>query len=320
MQIHVTSLTSMCRWQMSQFSFEYPLFLLVVLLFVLCAKFCKERSRAIFFPHVKTLMMEGRGVSSLLIWLKWIGITAAIIALASPVITKSYTNSKKEGRDIVLIVDSSDSMRQRGFDPSDIMKSKFDVVKEVVGDFIQKRKDDRIGMVTFADIAFIASPLTFEKKFLTDITKMQRMGIAGKRTAINDAIVQSYNLLSKSKAKSKIAILLTDGVDNMSKIPFQDVINLIKKRDIKLYTIGIGDARDYNGAYLKALADAGHGEAYGARDATTLEKIYEEIDKLEATKIDDKKIVQHTYLYIYPLFLAILSLILFIYVRNSKGV
>jgi Ca-activated chloride channel family protein len=305
---------------MSQFSFEYPYVLGLIILFILCAKYCKERSRAIFFPHVKTLMVQGRGGSSLLTWLKWVGITAAIIALASPVITKSYTNSKKEGRDIVLIVDSSDSMRQRGFDPNDIMKSKFDVVKEVVGDFIRKRKNDRIGMVTFADIAFIASPLTFEKKFLTDITKMQRMGIAGKRTAINDAIVQSYNLLSKSKAKSKIAILLTDGVDNMSKIPFQDVINLIKKRDIKLYTIGIGDARDYNGAYLKALADAGHGEAYGARDATTLEKIYEEIDKLEATKIDDKKIVQHTYLYIYPLFLAILSLLLFMYVRNSKGV
>jgi len=310
----------MCRWQMSQFSFEYPLVLLVIVLFVLCAKFCKERSRAIFFPHVKTLMMQGHKGSSLLQVLKWLGIVSAVIALASPVITKSYTNSKKEGRDIVLILDSSDSMRQRGFDANDIMKSKFDVVKEVVGDFIQKRKNDRIGMVTFADIAFIASPLTFEKKFLTDITKMQKMGIAGKRTAINDAIVQSYNLLSKSKAKSKIAILLTDGVDNMSKIPFPDVKNLIEKRDIKLYAIGIGDARDYNGAYLKALADAGHGEAYGARDAKTLERIYEEIDKLEATKIDDKKIVQHTYLYIYPLFLAILSLLLFVYVRNSRGI
>ena len=309
----------MCRWQMSQFSFEYPLLLLVILLFVLCAKFCKERSRAIFFPHVKTLMMQGRSGSSLLNVLKWVGIVSAVIALASPVITKSYTNSKKEGRDIVLILDSSDSMRQRGFDPTDIMRNKFDVVKDVVGDFIEKRKNDRIGMVTFADIAFIASPLTFEKKFLTDITKMQKMGIAGKRTAINDAIVQSYNLLSKSKAKSKIAILLTDGIDNMSKIPFPDVKNLIEKRDIKLYAIGIGDERDYNGAYLKALADAGHGEAYGARDAKTLEKIYEEIDKLEATKIDDKKIVQHTYLYIYPLFLAILSLLLFMYFRNSRG-
>jgi len=305
---------------MSQFSFEYPFFLGILLLFIICSIWCKERSHAIFFPHVKTLMVKSAGKASWLSWLKWVGITAAVVALASPVITQSYSNSKKEGRDIVLIIDSSGSMRQRGFDPSDLGRNKFDVVKEVVGDFIEKRENDRIGMVTFADIAFIASPLTFEKKFLTDITKMQEMGMAGKRTAINDAIVQSYNLLSKSKAKSKIAILLTDGVDNMSKVPFGDVKNLIEKRDIKLYAIGVGDAREYNGQYLQALADAGKGLAFGAKDATTLSQIYDEIDKLEATKIDDKKIVQHTYLYIYPLFLSILSLLLFVYFRNSKGV
>lgn len=305
---------------MSQFNFEYPFLFAIILLFIICAKFCKERSRAIFFPHVKSLMVKSVKGSSWLKILKWIGITSAVIALASPVITKSYTNSKKEGRDIVLIIDSSDSMRQRGFDPADLWRNKFDVVKEVVGDFIETRENDRIGMITFADVAFIASPLTFEKKFLTDITKMQEMGVAGKRTAINDAIVQSYNLLSKSKAKSKIAILLTDGVDNMSKIPFGDVKTLIENRDIKLYAIGIGDARDYNGQYLQALADAGKGLAFGAKDATTLSQIYDEIDKLEATKIDNKKIVQHTYLYIYPLFLAILSLLLFIYFRNSRGV
>ena len=309
----------MCRWLMNGFNFEYPLALAILLLFIVCAKFCKERSRAIFFPHIKTLMVNSAGRSSWLGILKWVGISAAVIALASPVITKSYSNTKKEGRDIVLILDSSDSMRQRGFDSNDLWRNKFDVLKEVVGDFIEKREHDRIGMVTFADIAFIASPLTFEKKFLTDITKMQQMGTAGKRTAINDAIVQSYNLLSKSKAKSKIAILLTDGVDNMSKVPFLDVVGLIEKRDIKLYAIGIGDERDYNGQYLQALAKAGKGIAFGARDASTLEKIYEEIDKLEATKIDDKKIIQHTYLYVYPLFLAIISLLIFVYFRNTRG-
>ena len=304
---------------MNGFSFEYPLLLLVIVLFVLCAKFCKERSRAIFFPHVKTLMAQGKKSSSWMSFLKWMGIVSAVIALASPVITKTYSNTKKEGRDIVLIIDSSDSMRQRGFDLADPWKNKFDVVKEVVSDFIEERENDRIGMVTFADIAFIASPLTFEKKFLTDITKMQEMGVAGKRTAINDAIVQSYNLLTKSKAKSKIAILLTDGVDNMSKVPFGDVINMIEKRDIKLYAIGIGNELDYNGAYLNILAKAGKGMAFAAHDASTLAQIYKEIDKLEATKIDDKKIVQHTYLYIYPLFLAILSLLLFVYFRNVRG-
>jgi Ca-activated chloride channel family protein len=293
---------------MSQFSFEYPFLLGIILLFALCAYWCKERSRAIFFPHVKTLIAKTANKSSILSWLKWIGIVAAVIALASPVITKSYTNSKKEGRDIVLVVDSSDSMRQRGFDPQDIYKNKFDVVKEVMGDFIEKRENDRIGMVTFAE-------------FLTNITKMQKLGMAGKRTAINDALVQAYNLMSKSKAKSKIVILLTDGIDNMSKIPFPDVKSLIEKRDVKLYTIGIGTAgRDYNGEYLLELAKAGKGAAYGASSADTLSKIYDEIDKLETTKLDNKKIVEHTYLYIYPLFLAILSLLLFIYYRNSKGV
>ncbi len=305
---------------MSQFSFEYPFLLGIILLFVLCAYFCKERSRAIFFPHVNTLIAKTANKSSILSWLKWIGIVAAVIALASPIITKSYSNSKKEGRDIVLVVDSSDSMRQRGFDPQDTYKNKFDVVKEVMGDFIEKRENDRIGMVTFADVAFIASPLTFEKEFLTNITKMQKLGMAGKRTAINDALVQAYNLMSKSKSKSKIVILLTDGRDNMSKIPLQDVKHMIEKRDVKLYTIGIGGSRDYDGKYLKSLAKAGKGQAYAARSAAMLSNIYDEINKLEATKLDHKKIVEHTHLYIYPLFLAILSLLLFIYYRNSKGV
>jgi len=305
---------------MSQFSFEYPLAFGVLILFILCAKWCRERSRAIFFPHVGTLIAQNAHKSSLLAWLKWVGIVAAVIALASPVLTKSYTNSKKEGRDIVLVIDSSDSMRQMGFDPNDPYKNKFDVVKEVVSDFIKKRKDDRIGMVTFADVAFVASPLTFEKEFLNNITGMQELGMAGKRTAINDALVQAYNLLSKSKAKSKIVILLTDGIDNMSKIPFADVKSMIEKRNIKLYAIGIGSPRDYNGAYLQALAKAGKGEAFGARNAEMLSRVYDEIDKLEASKLNNKKVVEHTYLYIYPLFLAIFSLLLFIYFRNQRGV
>jgi Ca-activated chloride channel family protein len=279
---------------MSQFSFQYPLAFLVILLFMVCAKWCKESSRAIFFPHVANLIAGEGHKSSLLLWLKWVGIVAAVTALASPVITKSYTNSKKEGRDIVLVIDSSDSIRQMGFDPNDPIKNKFDVVKEVVEDFIKKRKDDRIGMVTFADVAFIASPLTFEKDFLTNITRMQKLGIAGKRTAINDALVQAYNMLSKSKAKSKIVILLTDGIDNMSKVPFADVKSMIEKRDIKLYAIGIGGPRDYDANYLMALAKAGHGEAFGARDATALSSVYEEIDKMEASKLNNKKVVEHT--------------------------
>jgi Ca-activated chloride channel family protein len=126
-------------------------------------------------------------------------------------------------------------------------------------------------------------------------------------------------MLSNSKAKSKIAILLTDGIDNMSKVPLEEIKSLIEKSPVKLYTIGIGSSRDYDGRYLQELADAGKGQAFGARDAKTLSQIYAKIDELEASKIEDKKFVKHTYLYIFPLFVSILSLLLFVYIRNMRG-
>ena len=301
---------------MEKFSLEYPFVLAIILIFIICHKLCPTKSRFIYFPHIKRLLVDKKSSISILSFLKWTSIISIIIALSSPVITKSYTNSKKEGRDIVLILDSSNSMKQV-FDTT--YRSRWVVAKDVVAKFISKRENDRIGMITFADIAFISSPLTFEKKFLQKITKMQRLGVAGTKTAINDAIVQAYNLLTKSKAKSKIAILLTDGVDNMSKVGFNELISMIKNQNIKLYTVGIGSGRDYNGRYLNALAKAGKAKAYGASNSDQLNEIYKEIDKLEATKIDNKKIIQYTYLYIYPLLLSLLSLMLFIFIRNRKG-
>ncbi len=304
---------------MSQFSFEYPPVLGLIFLFIGCAYFCKVKSRSIYFPHLKRLMLGSVKRNSLLLILKWLGIVLAIIALASPVLTREYSNSKKHGRDIVLIIDSSESMIQEGFDEANKTKNKFDVVKEVASDFVAKRQNDRIGLVTFADIAFVASPLTFEKKFLQQIIGMQRLGVAGKRTAINDALVHSYAMLESSNVKSKVIILLTDGIDNASKIGEDEVKSLVSKSDVKLYTIGIGGERDFDGAYLRRLAKAGKGKAFTAKNAKRLSKIYEEINSLEVSKIDDKKIVQNTYLFVYPLFFSFLSLLFFIYFRTIRG-
>jgi Ca-activated chloride channel family protein len=210
-------------------------------------------------------------------------------------------------------------MKQQGFDIANRAKNKFDVVKEVAADFVKKRGNDRIGLITFADIAFVASPLTFETEFLEQIIGMQRLGIAGRRTAINDALVQSYSMLEKSKAKSKIVILLTDGVDNMSQITVDEVKSLIEKSDVKLYTIGVGTERDFDGDYLRSIAKAGKGVAFAAQNAQMLTKIYDEIDRLEVSKIDDKKVVQHIYLYTYPLGVSILLLLLFIYFRAMRS-
>lgn len=277
------------------------------------------KGRSIYFPHLNRLLMGSQKQSVLMVLLKWLGIVMAVVALASPMMTKEYSSSKRDGRDIVLIIDSSESMKQARFDAKDMQKNKFEVVQEVASDFVASREDDRIGLVTFADVAFVASPLTFEKKFLQQIIIMQKMGVAGKRTAINDALAQTYNLLSHSNAKSKVAILLTDGMDNMSKVPLSEIQSLIQKSSVRLYTIGIGSSRDYDGAYLKALATAGNGQAFGASNAQMLSEIYAKIDILEASHIEDKRYIQESLLYIYPLFIAILSFLLFIYLRNMQG-
>jgi len=305
---------------MSQFNLQYPYLLVVIVLFWICAKYCQQRSSAIYFPHIHALLASEGRKSRLLDMLKWFGIVSLVVALSSPVIVKSFKNIKKNGRDIMLVIDSSGSMNQRGFDPTNMSKNKFVVVQEVVEDFIRRRDKDRIGLITFADIAFVASPLTFEKEFLSNIVQMQQLGIAGSKTAINDALLQTYSVLSKSSAKSKIAILLTDGIENMSKISAEDIISVIKKSDIKLYTIGIGHRGEYDARYLRSLAKAGKGKFFAASNKEALSKIYTDIDKLEATKIKSKKIIQHTYLYIYPLIVSILFLLLFVYFRTARGV
>jgi Ca-activated chloride channel family protein len=211
-------------------------------------------------------------------------------------------------------------MRQRGFDPNTPFKSKFTAVKEVVSDFVKQRKNDRLGLINFADVAFVASPLTFEHDFLESVIAMQRLGLAGQKTAIRDALVQTYNVLAKSDAKTKIAILLTDGDDTASQITPAQALKLVQDSTIRLYTIGIGTQRDFNGPYLRDLAQAGKGRFFAASDRSGLQKIYAQIDAMETSKIKDKKIVQYTYYYSYPLLAAILSLLGFIYLRTARGV
>lgn len=247
--------------------------------------------------------------------LKWLAIVMTILAMASPVLTNEYSDFQKDGRDIVLIIDTSASMQQNQFDSNDSSKNKFDVVKEVANDFVSRRESDRIGVITFADVAFIASPLTFEKTFLEKIISMQRLEVAGQKTAINDALVHAYALLERSTAKSKIAILLTDGIDNMSQVSADEVESLIAKSTVKLYTIGIGSSRDYDEKSLKAFAKVGKGEAFTASNSEMLYQIYKKINALEVSKIDDQKILQRDYLFVYPLFVALLSLLLFLYFR-----
>jgi Ca-activated chloride channel family protein len=305
---------------MNQFSFEFPYIFILLPLLAICGFKCPARNVAIYFPHIHILLAD-KAIKN--IWLqlaKWLGLIFLIVAIASPVVVAEYKKSERDARDIMLVIDSSKSMLNRGFDNNDLMKSKFKAVIEVIDRFIKDRESDRIGIINFASQAFIASPLTFDKKYLSDILNRQQVGIVGKRTAIYDSLLRALYLLSKSETKTKVIVLLTDGSDNMSKTSFEELLEVIKKSDVKLYVIGVGEERDLEVDKLKKLAEAGNGKFFLSTNKNSLESIYKEIDKSEATTMNVTSYTVHIYYYYFPLMLSILSLVIYIYLKSIKGI
>ena len=305
---------------MSQYSFEFPYIFLLLPLFWFCQKKCPAKSIAIYFPYIHVLLGDKKIKSRWLEIIKWIAIVALITALASPVKVTKVNNVKQEGRDIMLLIDSSKSMLDGGFDINNPKKDKFSVVKEIVTSFINDRKSDRIGLINFASSAFIASPLTFDKKYVEDILKKQRVGIVGKRTAIYDALIQALYILSNSKTKSKTIILLTDGIDNMSQTRFEELVDVATKSKIKIYVIGIGKEQELDTQKLKQIAFVSRGKFFLASNSDTLKKIYKEIDKSETSKIKAKSYTIYKYYYYFPLIIAIIFFMFYLYFKSVKGI
>jgi len=306
------------------FYFEFPAFGLLIILFIVCEKFCKIQMPSIYFPHAKKFLKSSVSSSKLLFLLKWLGIVMLVVALMSPVKDETYELVPKNGHEIAMILDASQSMQARGFDEKNINLTRFDVVKSIVSDFISKRKSDNIGLVVFGAYSFIASPLTYDAHILNRIVSQLQIGMAGKYTALYESLAQGVNLLKMTKSKSKIAILLTDGYSTPSidKVPLQVALDMAKKEGIKVYPIGIGSAngRDgYNKAVLLKIAKETGGVAFGASSATELASIYKRIDKLEKSKIKNESYTYLKYYYIYPLFIGFLALMFYVFLRNKRG-
>jgi len=244
-----------------------------------------------------------------------------ILALMSPVKDEPYELEPKNGYEIAMILDASQSMQAEGFDPSDPYLNRFDVVKSIVSDFIQQRKNDNIGLVVFGEYSFIASPLTYDENILSRIVSQLQIGMAGKYTALYTALAQGVNLLKMNESKSKVAILLTDGysTQEIDKIPLDVAIDMAKKEGVKVYPIGIGMPHEYNQKVLLKIAKETGGVAFGASSASELKEVYKKIDELEKSEIKNETFTYLNYYYAYPLFVALLSLMLYVYLRNKRG-
>lgn len=293
----------------------------LILLFVACALVCKMRLQSLYFPHTQQFVKTSVSNSKLLFFLKWLGIIMLILALMSPVKDEPYELEPKDGYEIALILDASQSMQAEGFDPNNPLLNRFDVVKSIVSDFILQRVDDNIGLVVFGEYSFIASPLTYDENILSRIVSQLQIAMAGKYTALNTSLAQGVNLLRMSESNSKVAILLTDGYSTpeIDKIPVDVAIDMAKKEGIKVYPIGIGLPHEYNRKALLQIAKETGGVAFGASSARELQEVYKKIDELEKSEIKNETYTYLKYYYIYPLFISLLSLMLYVFLTNRRS-
>ena len=300
--------------------FEYPSIALFILFFMLCANVCKMRLPSIYFPHTAQFMQASVSSSKLLVFLKWLGIMMLILSLMSPVTDEPYELVPKDGYEIALILDASQSMQAKGFDKNNRDLTRFDVVKEIVSDFISKRQNDNMGIVVFGSYSFIASPLTYDANILKGIVSNLYIGMAGKFTALYESLAQGVNLLKMSKSKTKIAILLTDGYNTPdSEFPFDAAIDLAKKQGVKVYPIGIGGPNEYNKKMLVKIAQRTGGVAFVAASANELGEVYAKINELEKSEIENETFNYLRYYYTLPLFISFFSLMLYLFFRNRRG-
>ncbi len=298
---------------------EFPYLLGLLFVFILCASVCKVRQESLFFPHMNILGSTSMTSSFLLKFLKWLGIVSLVIALASPFSEVEIEIDPRQGHDIVLLLDASQSMQMQGFDEAHRERNRFSVVKDIVDDFIQERTNDNLGMVVFGSYAFVASPITYDKHILSKLLKQLYIGVAGEKTAIYDAIAQSLTLMQESEAKSKIAILLTDGHNTAGSIPEEAAIALAQKEKMKIYTIGIGRPGEFSQGALAKIAKETGGEFFSAYSASQLAGIYEEINALEKSELKGEKFMNKSFYYTYFLFTALMSLLLYLVISSKRG-
>ena len=224
-----------------------------------------------------------------------------VVALARPQDVEQNVRTNAEGIDIMLAIDVSGSMLARDFKPDRITAA-----KEVAGSFIADRYGDRIGLVAFAGEAFTQSPLTTDQSTLQTLLARIRSGLIEDGTAIGNGLATAINRLRESDAKSKVIILLTDGVNNQGQIAPMTAAEIAKAQGIRVYTIGVGTegmapypAIDMFGnltfvnqkveideKVLKAISDMTGGKYFRATDKDKLKAVYNEINQLEKSKIE----------------------------------
>ena len=281
-------------------TFAHPWLLLLLLLLPLLAWLKGRRGAAPAFVYssvqlVRAMQNISRSrAGGFLGSLRWLLLAVLIVALAQPRLSKSTTEVKASGVDIVVALDLSGSMESPDFVVNGKRVDRLDMAKMVLSQFIDMRPNDRIGLVAFGGRAYIASPLTLDHEFLQENVTRLHLHMIEDNTAIGSALATAANRLRDLKAKSKIVILMTDGGNNAGTIEPLDAAAAAKVLGVKVYTVGVGNNEvamqigrpDWvpDEDTLRKIADLTGGKYYRADNAERFRQIYAEIDRLEKTE------------------------------------
>ena len=322
-------------------TFAYPIAILLLFLPFLCRYLPPIKGahgdalKVPFVDDIKNIYLSSGGlwasrdvikakpiklISLSVIWL------LLVISAMRPQLKSEPVRIPNEGRDILMVVDISKSMLEPDFSYQRQRINRLSAVKAVVNDFINKRVDDRLGLILFGTRAYLQAPITYDKKSVGEILWNTDAGMAGDSTSIGDALGLALKTLKDDKEKDKKAIiLLTDGENNDGSLSMAEAINLASEEEIKVYTIGVGAPQAFFSSFLgikvgssgldekslKKLASVTKGNYFRAETTADLVKIYQTIDKLEAREKEASFVVEVTELYYIPLLLAILLAMFF---------
>lgn len=263
--------------------------------------------------------------------LRIIAIILIILVLARPQTTNSWKNSEIEGIDIILAIDVSTSMLAE-----DLKPNRLEAAKEVAAKFINGRPNDNIGITLFAGESFTQCPLTVDHAVLLNLIKDIKCGLIEDGTAVGMGIANAVTRLKESKAKSKVIILLTDGTNNKGDISPLTAAEIAKSFGIRVYTIGVGTNGmapypypvggsiqyvnmpvEIDEKTLTQIAGITDGDYFRATSNSKLKEVYDEIDKLEKTKLNIKEYSKREEKYQWFALAAFLCILLEIILRNS---
>ncbi len=316
---------------MSNITFANPLYLWFLLLIPILVIFYLLRQHktttSLTFSSVKQLRDMPASVRPylrhILFAFRMVIIALLVIVLARPQSTDYWEDVSTEGIDIVMAMDISSSMLARDFKPD-----RLEAAKNVATEFISGRPFDRMGLVIFSGESFTQCPLTTDHAVLINLMREMESGMIEDGTAIGLGLATAINRVKESEAKSKVIILLTDGVNNRGEIAPVTAAEIAKTMGVRVYTIGVGSRGvapypvqtaagiryrnmkvEIDEEVLQEIASMTGGQYFRATDNESLDKIYEEIDKLEKSKIDVKEFSRKREEYM-PLAIIIAALLL----------